>query len=852
MRYVERGREATTSSTIIELDHIRSLPRQHQQHQHQHVQLSIMGHYLVQWAFDCLAAASRSFPPPAPPIHLAVDAGQLSKVRQHVDENASCINTCWNGRTPLCAAYENGSFEIFDYLVHHPAIEIDAVDDGNDRTLLWRAVEQERPDRPLDAKRKSMLEMLLHRKANVHHCPSNQRTARAAAGRTGASTSTSTSEDVSSMQVLHVASSVTVARLLLEYKANAQARTLDGRSVLHTAAGNRFASADLIRFYCTLPHLDVWLEDSKGRIPLHYATSNPDLVTALLDIASNRSSSSHSMTISASTPVATMVNKRDHNGATPLHLVAAGGNETVVELLLKAHAQPLFATESTGDLAIHIAARHAQVATLSLLYSSRGGQPISPLVLNRLGNSLFHEAIMSNNLACLQLVCKLHLEHGHRRPTSMPNVAAAPQPFAYATHSLALNARGTTPLHHEREAALFPQQCRVLVSHALAHEREEFARHQPLQVLAGTKGESPLHYAAALLDSDLITFLRSAGCPASIASSSTGFTPLHIVLSDKIPSDKHLRCVQALLSSSSDTEDSMMASVAACAKANSGLSPLHLCVAIESVHATSMLKTILAAIKPSDDRPLEYIEIESGDTVLHRVRSAEHLLTLGASGVISAEHIAACLRRSNAAGETPLVSMLHALQTAAQPYSWDGNATMQSAADAAVVYLAAALQATDGNVGWLEAAQEPLFELLLEMNATSAIKLMAERLGKTATKLLVNSSRFGPNHDCNLLQYLEREERPLWENELLLFALANGFDIHVVTVRDAGRLGRRVAQANSPTRPPSGLAHSRASVSRVDGDSGALADGSTGQVRSDRQSDLSQARADDALVLIPH
>ena len=84
---------------------------------------------------------------------------------------------------------------------------------------------------------------------------------------------------------------------------------------------------------------DPLVEDSKGRLPIHYACryGHCDVVDLLLDTASK------------------LIESKDkHFGQTPVHFAAAGGHDEVILLLLKRGAKAdsfSFAAETPADIA---------------------------------------------------------------------------------------------------------------------------------------------------------------------------------------------------------------------------------------------------------------------------------------------------------------------------------------------------------------------------------------------------------------------------------------------------------------------------------------------------------------------
>eukprot|EP00938_MAST-03A_sp_MAST-3A-sp1_P007151 g7151.t1 len=86
---------------------------------------------------------------------------------------------------------------------------------------------------------------------------------------------------------------------------------------------------------------DPLIEDSKGRLPIHYAAryGHCDIVNLLLDTS----------------PKSKLIERKDkHFGQTSLHYAAAGGHDEVILLLLKRGAKAdscSFAAETPADIA---------------------------------------------------------------------------------------------------------------------------------------------------------------------------------------------------------------------------------------------------------------------------------------------------------------------------------------------------------------------------------------------------------------------------------------------------------------------------------------------------------------------
>ncbi len=187
--------------------------------------------------------------------------------------------------------------------------------------------------------------------------------------------------DINGKTPLHyavAAGNIKGIRFLFGKKANRQAVTPEGATLLHSAA--RFGNEEIMELL--LEDFSVETPDMKGKTPLHYAAavSNRAAIEFLLTKGASLKSvdaegmlplheaarSGDSVTLEFLLAFGTDINIPDAKGRTPLHHAAAAGNAPVVRFLLEKGA--LFnAVDSAGELPLHSAARSGNKEIIGLL-----------------------------------------------------------------------------------------------------------------------------------------------------------------------------------------------------------------------------------------------------------------------------------------------------------------------------------------------------------------------------------------------------------------------------------------------------------------------------------------------------
>jgi len=142
---------------------------------------------------------------------------------------------------------------------------------------------------------------------------------------------------------------IDVVTMLLEGRADPDARSVDGETPLHRAA--YWAKQDIVELLLDA-RSDPSARDKKGKTPMRKSYDNPDIVAALLRAGAGP-------------------NAVDESGRTTLHRSAENGHVDVIEVLVRAGADA-----NIGNLEmetpLHEAANFGQVASLQALLRAKG------------------------------------------------------------------------------------------------------------------------------------------------------------------------------------------------------------------------------------------------------------------------------------------------------------------------------------------------------------------------------------------------------------------------------------------------------------------------------------------------
>lgn len=321
----------------------------------------------------------------------------------------------------------------------------------------------------------------------------------------------------------------------------------DERPLLFLAVEKGFAEvAKLLLEYGA----DANAADEEGRTPLHVAAERgyAEIAKILLDHGAD-------------------VNARDLRGNTPLHYAALKGNVELVRLLLERGADP-FALNTAGEAPADLAAEkgHAQVAQVIKSWrraKERGGVPeretVEAVSVAGLEGELFEavrrgdarrvEGLLEkgadpncrdeNGLTPLHIAAKFgRVEIIRRLVTKGADPNARGRNSATPLHLAAesgqeeaarllvelgadVNARdesGRTPLHYAAMAGHFKVAALLLERGADANARE------------WVRGDTPLHAAVAAGHVDVARLLLERGADPN-ARNADGFTPLHYAVS---------------------------------------------------------------------------------------------------------------------------------------------------------------------------------------------------------------------------------------------------------------------------------------------------------------------------------
>jgi ankyrin repeat protein len=176
---------------------------------------------------------------------------------------------------------------------------------------------------------------------------------------------------------LHLASSVDVARLLLECGADANAPGWMGETPLHSAASG--GRAEIARLLIARGAAVNARRPERDDTPLHFA-ANEAVANLLIENGAE-------------------VDARDIYKRTPLHWAAQFGREGVAACLIRAGAD-VDARGSTKDTPLHWAAREGHASTLSLLL--KRGAHID--VQDRDGHTALHFAAWRARTALIPLL----------------------------------------------------------------------------------------------------------------------------------------------------------------------------------------------------------------------------------------------------------------------------------------------------------------------------------------------------------------------------------------------------------------------------------------------------------------
>jgi ankyrin repeat protein len=237
------------------------------------------------------------FGPGGSPLYYASLCGFYDLVEHLTIKNPAGV-TAEGGlmKTPLVAALYRKDFRVAELLYQHGA-DIDVRDDYN-RTPLYTASW---------VGLASVAQWLLNRGANVN------------------------AQHIGLLTPLHVAAGMDgrfeIVRILLDHKADVNARDAYGRAVLHHALNSSRSLHELDVVRILLEHgADPNARDNKGSTPLHNSLSREalslEVIRLLLKYGAN-------------------IDAENNEGKTALHIASAKGYHEIVELLLENGAKPM-------------------------------------------------------------------------------------------------------------------------------------------------------------------------------------------------------------------------------------------------------------------------------------------------------------------------------------------------------------------------------------------------------------------------------------------------------------------------------------------------------------------------------
>ena len=219
-----------------------------------------------------------------------------------------------------------------------------------------------------------------------------------------------------------------VKEMLSSEKYGINDRDQEGQTPLHIACKHGWLN--LIRYFIE-NNASANIVDDEGQTPLHKAVNNSYNPLAVRALVESRN---------------VQIDRRDQNGHTALHLAIIRGIGIIVEILMKANADPTVADRQDQN-ALHIAVMHRHRDSAMLLFehdtlnrycimaaqkSSIGKTPIhiaassgfpyfvmyfldpergvNPFITDKEGNTVLHEACSHNRFCCIEKILALDRE----------------------------------------------------------------------------------------------------------------------------------------------------------------------------------------------------------------------------------------------------------------------------------------------------------------------------------------------------------------------------------------------------------------------------------------------------------
>ena len=315
-----------------------------------------------------------------------------------------------------------------------------------------------------------------------------------------------------------------------------------GTSLIHYAASK--GQIDMIEMLAE-KGLDVNIDDNKGWTPLHSAAVNDQIesVHTLLRLGGRKS-----------------LTKVAETGGTPLHVAIAKGHKNMSSLLLN-EGCPINVVDSKGNSLVHFAARNGQIDMIEML--AKLGLDMTIENCNR-GWTPLHSAALEGQFESVRTLLRL----GARKSmTKVDGTAGTPLHQAIGKGdkdivSLLLsegcpidvvNSVGISPIHVASSRGQIdmikmfaehganvnigncigetPLHCAVISGqHKSMHTLFRLGGRKSLTKIAGTIG-TPIHYAAAIGDSDMVSLLLNEGSQDGVFDLSS---LANICTSDKI------------------------------------------------------------------------------------------------------------------------------------------------------------------------------------------------------------------------------------------------------------------------------------------------------------------------------
>ncbi|KAH7307940.1 ankyrin repeat-containing domain protein [Rhexocercosporidium sp. MPI-PUGE-AT-0058] len=319
-------------------------------------------------------------------IHYASQKGSLQLVRSLLDKGAGIDATDSNGRTPLSYAAQGGHLELCQFLLEKGA-NVNAIDGRGVTPLLLAG---------LGGKR-TIFELLMSKGANPESRIEDGSTILLLLAWRGCR-----NKDVGNLEICRFLvehgcdvnaadengitpliatalwNGVELAELLLKNGANTNSRTVRGRSPLSMAA----AESDPAMVKLLLDHgADPTTVENRGWNALHLCAQNEDENT--LEVVR--------LILEAKGDFSVDVNTQEERGATPLYLAVQSKLADVVEVLLRAGANPELAT-ANDTRPLELAVARGDLRMVDVLLTN--GANIN--AVDKRGLSVLHVAVSQN------------------------------------------------------------------------------------------------------------------------------------------------------------------------------------------------------------------------------------------------------------------------------------------------------------------------------------------------------------------------------------------------------------------------------------------------------------------------